>query len=279
MLLRQGHTPSLDSGVVEHQRAVADRLQRTPIARVSFPPSGARGVPSRYVAGWRAVEQSGASRNPPAPEAQIDGVEGRGASHRVARLDVENDPAPGLEAVDLEGFQFGIDHPEVADPGGGILALRSVRPVDGETISQTQSGAAVKKATFGNTGSRSRRQPAPSGTRTSFPRWSSGSRRIHQPPGAGGGPGGPWKDPATSLPSTVAAYACGLAGRGLTISWPSMISATFVSGTPIRSTNVARRLGLDTSRRIAPWPSGGATPVPGRSPRGTRRIRGDAVAR
>jgi len=35
----------------------------------------------------------------------------------------------------------------------------------------------------GSFGIRSRRQPARSGTRTSWPKWSSGSSSIHQPPG------------------------------------------------------------------------------------------------
>jgi hypothetical protein len=39
----------------------------------------------------------------------------------------------------------------------------------------------------------------------------------------------------SSPPMRAAAWACGLAGRGLTISSPSMISATLVSGTCISS--------------------------------------------
>lgn len=53
---------------------------------------------------------------------------------------------------------------------------------------------------------------------------------------------------------------------------PAMISATIVSRTSIRSSYVARRFGLDTMRRIAPSPSWAASPVPGRSPRGMRRV-------
>jgi hypothetical protein len=97
--------------------------------------------------------------------------------------------------------------------------------VDGEITSHTQSGAWVKAGVFGKTGIRSRRQPAQSGTSTSSPKCSSGASSIHQPP----------KGPAMSTPITVPARACGEAGRGLTISSPSMISATLVSGTCIRS--------------------------------------------
>ena len=55
--------------------------------------------------------------------------------------------------------------------------------VPGLRTSQTQSGARSNQGASGQVGIRSRRQPARSGTSTSGPRCSSGSSRIHQPPG------------------------------------------------------------------------------------------------
>ena len=58
---------------------------------------------------------------------------------------------------------------------------------------------------------RSRRQPARSGTRISSPRCSSGSLRIHQPPG----PSRPrWNGGLSSPPRTELAIVCAGAGRG-----------------------------------------------------------------
>ena len=58
----------------------------------------------------------------------------------------------------------------------------------------------------------SRRRPAMAGTSTSVTvKWISGSSRIHQPPG----PVRPrWNAIRISAPSTLAAWPCGLAGRG-----------------------------------------------------------------
>jgi hypothetical protein len=52
----------------------------------------------------------------------------------------------------------------------GILRMRSCLCVEGESTSQTQSGGSVNPVTSGNSGMRSTRQPARSGTRTSSPR-------------------------------------------------------------------------------------------------------------
>src|SRR3989442_6797182 len=138
-----------------------------------------------------------------------------------------------------------------------ILRPRSTAPVAGETTSQTESGAWVKAATFGRVAIRSRGQPARLGTRTSSPRWSSGSKRSHQPPGAPELPGGRSNGPSRSAKMREAARACGDAGRGLVTSSPSMISATRWSGTRSRSAYVARRGAPPTSSSIARGPSGG----------------------
>ena len=79
---------------------------------------------------------------------------------------------------------------------------------------------------------RSRRQPVTSGTTTSSPKCSSGSWRIHQPPG----PARPRSNagPSANLRCDFASAASG-AGRGLTYSRPATISATRCAGASITS--------------------------------------------
>ena len=126
--------------------------------------------------------------------------------------------------------------------------------MEGETISQAQSGGSASAAASGMAGSRSRRQPARSGTRTSSPKCSSGSSRIHQPPGAVEPSGGPPKVPMSAKPIIEDARVWGNAGRGLVKSSPSIISATRWSGTLQRSSYVARRRPLVTCMKIACGP-------------------------
>src|SRR4051794_12244631 len=83
---------------------------------------------------------------------------------------------------------------------------------------------------------RSRRQPARSGTSTCSPMCSSGSSRMIQPPGP---PLPRSKGPPKSMPRRLAARACKIAGRGLAISSPSMISPTTCGGRATRSAYVA----------------------------------------
>ena len=86
-------------------------------------------------------------------------------------------------------------------------------------------------------GSRSRRQPATSGTRMSSPRCSSGSCMIHHPPG-------PLRPESNARPRPaerrVFANACNVGGRRLIYSVPSMISATRCAGASSTSWYVAR---------------------------------------
>ena len=98
----------------------------------------------------------------------------------------EKEPAFRLESKDLQGLCDRINQPEVLDfilcvngqfwscPAGSWQA---------ESTSHTQSGARENQLSSGRRGSFSFRQPARSGTSICSPSFSSGSNKIHHPPG------------------------------------------------------------------------------------------------
>ena len=88
------------------------------------------------------------------------------------------------QAIGLERFRDRIDQPEMRDVFASVdrqlLAAIELLRVEGDTVSPTQSGATVRNASRGRSGTRLRRQPARSGTTMSLlPRCNSGSARIH----------------------------------------------------------------------------------------------------
>ena len=167
---------------------------------------------------------------------------------RLERLDphdvgvaAHGDDRPGavVEAEHLERALRGLHEPRVGHARLGVdpeLRLRSIRSVEGESTSQTQSGASEKRplparrasARVASRRGRGRR-PAPRGAARA--RRGSTSRRVRRCPGRRVPDSNPRRDDTT---------ACLGAGRGLRKSSPSRISATLFSGAFSTSSYVAR---------------------------------------
>src|SRR5262245_21951469 len=102
-----------------------------------------------------------------------------------------------------------------------------MRAVLGEMISQTQSGTVSIQFVVGSSGRRDLRHPARSGTSIFLPNLTSGSYKIHHPPGP---PRPPWKGLPISCVKDDPASACFGDGLACVKISPPSNSAVTLSG-------------------------------------------------
>ena len=175
---------------------------------------------------------------PPAAHVELDRVERLGTRRHTPGMRARHDPAPALEAVDLDRARARVHDPEMPDP------LASVHLHLAAAVESTRGGRDDLAGPV--RGQRQRRRVGDGREPLASPAREVGNedvlpkvqlRLVQDPPAARSRSalGRATEGPMSAKPIIEDARAWGNAGRGLVKSSPSMISATRWSGTLQRS--------------------------------------------